>query len=112
MKKHLILFDAACPLCASAVDRVMRWDKKEIFLSAPLDGELAKSIKPQSGDSFILVENFYGGKNDIYLRGRGVARVFWLLGGWWRCVGWLSFLPFGLDWIYLLVARHRHHFKK
>jgi len=111
MNKHLILFDASCSLCSNAVDKVMHWDKKELFLFAPLDGELARSMKIEPGDSFILVENFYGGKKKIYLQGRGVARVFWLLGGWWKCLGWLSFLPFGLNWIYSIVARHRHRFK-
>jgi len=117
MKKHLILFDASCPLCCSAMDRVVRWDKKEIFLCAPLDGELAKSIQKsypasEPSDSLILVENFYGGKKRMYMQGRGVMRIFWLLGGWWACLGWLSFLPFGLNWAYRLVARHRHILKK
>lgn len=109
--KHLILFDASCQLCCNAMDRVIRWDKKEIFLCAPLDGELAKSVK-KSSDSLILVENFYGGKKRIYVQGRGVMRIFWLLGGWWAFLGWLSFLPCGLDWAYRLVARHRHILKK
>ena len=112
MNKHLIFFDASCRFCSNAVDRVMRWDKKEIFLSAPLDGDLAKAMKIERDDSFILVENFYGGKKKIYLRGRGVARVFWLLGGWWKWLGWLCFFPFGLNLFYTIVARHRHRFKR
>lgn len=54
--------------------------------------------------SLILEEN-----GRTWLRGRAVLRIFWLLGGAWRWIGWLYVMPIFPDLIYRLVARMRHH---
>ena len=62
----------------------------------------------READSVILVEN-YDSKNPRYsLFGKAVFRIGWLLGGRWRLMGWISFLPaFLYDWAYRLVAHNR-----
>ena len=63
-------------------------------------------------DSLILIEGFNHHKPRIWLRGRAVMRILWLLGGWRKCIGWMAYLPFGVDGVYRLIARHRHSLKK
>ncbi len=42
----------------------------------------------------------------IWLRGRAVFRVLWLLGGKWKLLGWLYIMPF-VDLFYKFIAKHR-----
>ncbi|HEY2811453.1 MAG TPA: DUF393 domain-containing protein [Rhabdochlamydiaceae bacterium] len=112
--KHLILFDSSCPLCWNAIRKVKDWDKKHLFLYEPLSSDMARGVIEEhkelhNVDSLMLIENFRKGeKQRIWLRGRAVLRIFWLLGGFKKCIGWMAFLPFGVDGIYRLIARHRH----
>jgi predicted DCC family thiol-disulfide oxidoreductase YuxK len=112
---HLILFDATCPLCQRAVQRIQRWDRQGAFFYAPLESATADKIFQEHPelkqlDSLILLENFSMHQPRIWIGGRAVLRILWLLGGWRKCIGWMAYLPFGVDWIYRLVARHRHRF--
>lgn len=45
--KQLILFDGVCNLCNNSVLYVIKRDKKDKFLFAPLQGEVGKSITSQ-----------------------------------------------------------------
>ncbi|WP_426432459.1 thiol-disulfide oxidoreductase DCC family protein [Winogradskyella sp. HB-48] len=45
--KQLILFDGVCNLCNNSVLYVIKRDKKDKFLFAPLQGEVGKSISSQ-----------------------------------------------------------------
>lgn len=45
--KQLILFDGVCNLCNNSVLYVIKRDKKDKFLFAPLQGEVGKSIASQ-----------------------------------------------------------------
>ena len=110
---HLVFYDGTCGLCDHAVQYILKVDRKQVFVFAPLDGETAKKIlhKPPDVDSMILVENFGSPEQRIYLQSRAVWRICWLLGGSWRLLGWLCFLPgFLFDWAYRIVARQRRRF--
>jgi predicted DCC family thiol-disulfide oxidoreductase YuxK len=111
--KHLILFDASCPFCCNAVNKVMRWDKQNLFFYASLDSDLAKRMIEENPelrqiDSLILIEKYHAYNRRIWLSGRAVMRISWLIGGVFKTIGWMAFLPFGIDWAYRLIARHRH----
>jgi predicted DCC family thiol-disulfide oxidoreductase YuxK len=115
MDHHLILFDATCPLCNNAVNRIRRWDKQHIFMYTPLDSALAGQLYAQHPslkgiDSLILLEKFDAHQARIWMRGRAVFRILWLLGGYRKLIGWMAYFPFGVDAIYRFIARHRHKF--
>ncbi|MBS0626033.1 MAG: DUF393 domain-containing protein [Verrucomicrobia bacterium] len=115
--EHLLFFDDECPLCVRAVRHIVEIDAEKKFLFAPLRGETAAEILsgPQASlrnaNSLVVVENWRSTDRNFWVRSRAVLRVYWLIGGQWKIYGWLSFLPgfFG-DWIYNLVAAHRHQF--
>lgn len=117
--KHVVFYDGACGLCDFIVQRLIKADKKEIFLFAPLQGKTAAAklkLLPQSvtsKDSLILVENFNQPNESVLIYGKAALRILWLLGGIFSLPGMLSFLPgFLFDWAYRLVAKNRARFVK
>lgn len=113
--QHLIFYDGQCGLCDGVVQLVLKIDGKKQFVFAPLQGktaayylkELAENDKHI--DSVILVQNYLSTDRQLFIYSRAVFRIFWLLGGVWSLLGWLSFLPTVLfDWAYRLIARYRY----
>lgn len=116
MNEHLIFFDKECPLCHRAVRHVIVMDRERHFLFAPLKGETAQDILVgpqaplQKANSLVLVENYDSTDRLFWTRSKAIARIYWLSGR--KVLGSLSFLPAALgDWIYKIVADHRHQFK-
>lgn len=112
---HLVFYDGECRLCDRIVQFLLKEDRCERFLFAPLQGrtaaELLKDLprKYKEIDSLILVENYKTPQQHIYVLGKGALRIFWLLGNGWRIIGVFSFLPgFLYNWAYRLVARYRY----
>ncbi len=105
----IVFFDQHCPLCRRTINFLGRHDKQKRFHFAPLDGKTAKDtfVGPLASlrdlNTVILIEQPSG---KIWIRGRGVFRVLWLLGGLWRLLGWLYQMPF-VDRIYKFIAKHR-----
>jgi predicted DCC family thiol-disulfide oxidoreductase YuxK len=104
-------------LCDQIVQFILKHDKKEIFIFAPLQGKTAAeklNQLPESYktlDSLILIEDFNLPHEKISVLGQGAFRILWLLGGAWALIGWMCFLPpFLYNWGYRLVAKNRHRF--
>jgi predicted DCC family thiol-disulfide oxidoreductase YuxK len=112
---HLILYDDTCSLCLRSVERITRWDRKKQFLFSPILGDTAKRvlkedwIKFKNANTLILIEN-YPTSPRIWTKGRAVMRILWLLGGWRKLLGWLAFVPLGVDQVYAFIAKRRHRF--
>lgn len=110
--KQLVFFDSECKLCRKSVHTLIKIDTEKKLVFAPLNGKTADDkligkfsyLKHQN--SLVLIENPHG---HIWLRGRAVFRIFWLLGGKWKLIGWFYMMPF-VDFFYRQVARHRHRF--
>jgi len=108
---ELILFDGECALCNRSVRFLIRRDRRRRFLFAPLQGTSAAAIlkSPIPLDSLILVEGFRSDKQRLFRYGKGALRICWHLGGLYRLLGFLSFLPRWLvDPPYRWIARNRH----
>ena len=63
MMKQVILFDGVCNLCNGFVDVLLRVDRDELFLLAPLQSDVGKKLLAQAGfaqgmnlDSVVLVQ--------------------------------------------------------
>jgi predicted DCC family thiol-disulfide oxidoreductase YuxK len=114
--KHLILFDDRCSLCWRSVNRIRSWDRKKQFGYSPISGNLAKQVLKTKYDKFknantlILIENYQSRPQKIWIKGRAVMRIFWLIAGWGKLIGWLAFVPLGVDLVYSFVAKRRHRF--
>lgn len=114
--KHTIFFDDKCSLCWRSVNRIYAWDRKKSFQFIPLRDRSTKHVlkqrwhKLKNANTLVLVENVHTPHAKIWTRGRAVARILWLLGGWKKIPGVLAYVPFGIDALYMLIARYRHRF--
>lgn len=114
---HLVFYDGSCGLCDHIVQFLIRKDRQNLFVFAPLKGETAsrylRNLPPEIRftDSFILIENYRSSYPRVSIMGKGALRVIWLLGWPWFLIGWLSFLPgWMFDWAYRLIAQNREKF--
>lgn len=107
--RGIVFFDQHCPLCRRTINFLGRQDKKRRFHFAPLDGKTAEDVLRsnlshlRNLNTVVLMEQPSG---KIWIRGKGVFRLLWILGGWWKFVGWLYMMPF-VDLVYKFVAKHR-----
>ena len=114
--QHLIFFDDTCSLCWRSVNRIFSWDRKKKFRFSPIRDPSAKMLlkdkwnELKGANTLILIENYNSKEARIWVRGRAVMRILWLLGGWKKLPGALAFIPFGTDALYCFVAKRRHRF--
>ena len=118
MVHSLILFDDTCPLCWHSVSVIQKWDKKGLFQFSPLNGNAAKKalkekwVRLKNAGTVVLIEDSSSQEPRIWIKGRAVMRICWLIGGWRKLFGWLAFMPFGVDAVYSFIAKRRHQFFK
>ncbi|MCB1181078.1 MAG: DUF393 domain-containing protein [Chlamydiia bacterium] len=113
--KHLLFFDGECPLCQRSIRFVLRTDRKKHFGFASLSSKRAKRDLGDHLDQFlerdtlILLQDYGTLSEKLFIEGKGALRVLWLLGGWYRLLGWMSYLPgFLFGWGYRLIAKNRY----
>lgn len=110
--KQLIFFDSECNLCRKSVATLIKIDTEKKLVFAPFKGKAAedklsgKLSYLKHENSLVLIERPSG---HIWLRGRAVFRIFWLLGGKWKLLGWFFMMPC-VDFFYRQVAHHRRRF--
>lgn len=109
-EKAIILFDGVCNFCNSSINFVIKHDKKNHFLFAPLQSETAKkllekfNIDSSKTDSFILIEN-----NKAYLKSTAALRVTKHLNKLYPLLYALMITPpFIRNGVYGLIARNRY----
>lgn len=115
--KHLIFYDDQCGFCQSCVHQILKWDRRELFCFASLSGMTAYELLQgehegyRHQNSLVLIENHEGSHPRYYLRAKAVFRILWLIGGFFKLFGILSFLPRVLiDPFYRLIASQRSRF--
>jgi predicted DCC family thiol-disulfide oxidoreductase YuxK len=108
--KAIILFDGVCNLCNSSVNFVIRHDKKDHFLFAPLQSETGKkllekyAIDPSKTDSFILIEN-----NKAFSRSSAALRLTKHLNRLYPLMYSLMIIPpFIRNGVYDYIAKNRY----
>ena len=108
--KKIIFYDGHCNLCNGFVNAIIKLDKKNIFLFAPLNGNHAKNllkknnIKNTTVDSVVLFNN-----NSISYKSKAVIEILISLGGIYRVLVMTKIIPRAiLDWLYNIVAKNRY----
>ena len=108
--KKIIFYDGHCNLCNGFVNAIIKLDKKNIFLFAPLNGNHAKNllkknnIKNTTIDSVVLFNN-----NSISYKSKAVIEILISLDGIYRVLVMTKIIPRAiLDWIYDIVAKNRY----
>ena len=108
--KKIIFYDGHCNLCNGFVNAIIKLDKKNIFLFAPLNGNHAKNllkknnIKNTTIDSVVLFNN-----NSISYKSKAVIEILISLGSIYRVLVMTKIIPRAiLDWLYDIVAKNRY----
>ena len=109
--KELILFDGVCNLCNTSVQLVIKNDKNNIFLFAPLQGQTAKdiiskyNIDTSKVDSILL----YIPEKGLFLKSTAAMKIASRLGFAWNLLSLFLIIPaFIRNWIYDLIAKNRY----
>jgi len=110
--KKLILFDGVCNLCNSSVLFVIKRDKKNVFMFAPLQGETGQqiineyNIDTTQTDSIILYDKE---KVKIYSKSTAALKVAKHLGFPLNLSVIFQIIPpFIRNWIYDYIAKNRY----
>ena len=114
-KHTLILYDGVCGLCHFFVRFLIKRDKRDCFRFAALQSDLGQElVRKHGGDPDVLSTVYLvegHGTEQEFARVRGKAAIYALdrLGGAWRILGIMRFLPaFLLNLGYGIVARLRY----
>ena len=110
----LLLFDGRCGLCNRLVRFVLRRDRHDRFVFAPLQSELATDLLARHGrdsrdlDTFCAVVRRGEPGERVLVKGRAGLFVLRRLGGLWPLTAVLGLLPTALlDVVYDWIARNR-----
>ncbi len=110
--KQLVLFDGVCNLCNTSVLYVIKRDKKNKFLFAPLQSEIGRAvlnefqIDTSETDSILLYEPI---TNTIKQRSSAALHIAKNLGFPINFMVVFFIIPnFIRDWVYNFVAKNRY----
>ena len=109
--KKIILFDGVCNLCNSAVQFIIKNDKKDVFRFVPLQSNLGLSIikhiniNTSKVDSIILYESGIA----YYYKAQAALKIAKYIGGLYNLLRIFSILPNGIsNAVYDYVAKNRY----
>jgi predicted DCC family thiol-disulfide oxidoreductase YuxK len=110
-QQRVILFDGVCNLCNSAINFVIKRDKKAVLKFAPLQSDKAREIValydlPQAEiKSLVFIEN-----NSSYTKSTAALRVCRYLNNLWPLMyGFIIVPKFIRDGIYNWIAKNRYN---
>ena len=109
--KKIILFDGVCNLCDSAVQLIIKHDKKDIFRFVALQSDLGQrvikhlGIDTQKTDSIILYQPGLA----YFYKSEAAIEIAKELGGVFYLSSAFSLLPNSLtDYVYDYIAKNRY----
>jgi len=109
LTKPVIFFDDVCVMCNGFVNLLLKVDRKEQFLFAPLNGETASKLLPALPDDPTKWSMVYVDEAGIHDQSDASLQVYRRLGGPWWLLSLARFIP---RWIrnpaYRVLARNRY----
>ncbi|MBK0368400.1 thiol-disulfide oxidoreductase DCC family protein [Flavobacterium agrisoli] len=109
--KKIILYDGFCNLCDSAVQFIIKRDKKDIFRFVALQSELGIAICKSIGISFSKMDSLilFEPKVAYFYKSSAVIAIGNELGGIWKLSPLFRLIPiFISDALYDFVAKNRY----
>jgi predicted DCC family thiol-disulfide oxidoreductase YuxK len=108
MNSNIIYFDGICSLCNQSVDFIIRRDKRDTFLFAPLQGETAKQYLPKQSTeelkSIVLQQD-----GILYYQSDAALKILYSLGGFWKLSALFFIIPkFIRNYIYSIISKNRY----
>jgi len=111
----VVLYDGVCGLCNRTVQFVLKRDRRAKFRFAALQSEFASKLlarhdrDPAELNTLYLVLNANGSGEELFIKAGAVFRILRHLGGFWRAVAVVGYLPSGfLNRCYDFVASRRY----
>ena len=109
-QKPIIFFDGVCGMCNAFVNLILRVDRRQTFLFAPLQGATAREMLPPLSDDAREWSMIYVDEAGVHDQSDASLEVYRRLGGFWRLVSLLRYVPRALrNPVYRVIARHRYH---
>jgi predicted DCC family thiol-disulfide oxidoreductase YuxK len=103
----VLYFDGVCNLCNASVQWIIRRDKKEQFLFAPLQSERGEAAQKEAGQKLDSIILQHEGK--LMTRSDAALKIAGLLGAPWSWLTMLRIFPAGLrNTVYDWIARNRY----
>lgn len=109
-KKSIILFDGMCNFCNTSVNKIIKYDKKNVFKFAAIQSDAGKklltelSIDTLKIDSILLIEN-----NTLFAKSTAVLKIAKQLSGLYKLgYAFIIIPPFIRDTIYDFIAKNRY----
>ena len=109
--KKIILFDGVCNLCDSAVQFIIKHDKKDVFRFVSLQSDLGQKIIKHIGIDTSKLDSiiFYDPNNGYYHKSQAIFKMAKYLGGIYSCLNIFSILPKGIsNVVYDFIAKNRY----
>jgi predicted DCC family thiol-disulfide oxidoreductase YuxK len=108
--KPIIFFDGVCAMCNVFVSLVVRMDRRETFLFAPLQGATARELLPPLPEDPGAWSMVYLDEQGLHQESDASLEVYRRLGGAWRLLGLARYVPRAIrNPVYRVIARNRYH---
>ncbi len=109
LERPIIFFDGVCGMCNRLVDLILRIDRREKFLFAPIQGETAKQLLPAQPDDPEEWSMLYLDERGLHDQSDASLEVYRRLGGVWWLLSLARFVPrFLRDPAYRVIVRNRY----
>lgn len=109
-KKSIILFDGMCNFCNTSVNKIIKYDKKNVFKFAAIQSDAGKKLLTELSidilkiDSILLIEN-----NTLFTKSTAVLKIAKQLSGLYKLgYAFIIIPPFIRDTIYDFIAKNRY----
>jgi predicted DCC family thiol-disulfide oxidoreductase YuxK len=113
--RHVLLYDGVCGVCSGLVQFVLRYDRRSVFVFAPLQSATGRSIVERGGGNpdqlttLYVVADYDTAAARLLTRSNAALFVVHELGWPWKLLEVLRFAPRRLrDRAYEIVARNRY----
>jgi predicted DCC family thiol-disulfide oxidoreductase YuxK len=107
--KPVIFYDDVCVMCNSFVNLILRLDRRQHFLFAPLGGETASKILPPLSRDPSKWTMVYVDESGSHDQSDASLEVYRRLGGPWRLLSLAQLFPRSIrNPVYRVIARNRY----
>lgn len=109
VSKPVIFFDDVCIMCNGFVNLLLRIDRRQQFLFAPLNGETARKLLPPLPDDPGKWSMVYVDEAGIHDQSDASLEVYRRMGGIWWLLSLARFIPRSIrNPAYRVLARNRY----